>query len=135
MRMSRMVCVVAAISVTANIANAAVTANDVNRANLKCVSTKQRYEQAYAEELAAARMVFSYREQEKAAFAAGVPLMFAGNLAAAEVYFRAGRRYGALAEEWRDKQVIARSIAIERFYDWIYALQDYLLIVQAFRNQ
>lgn len=135
MRISRMVCVVAAISLASNVAHAAVTAEDVNRANLKCVSTKQRYDQAYAEELNASRMVYTYLEQERVAFSAGVPLMFAGNFAAAEVYFREGRRCGALAAEWRDQLAISRAAATERFYDWIRALQEFLAIWKVYRNQ
>lgn len=124
-----------AISMAASDAAAAVTADDVTRAESACVATKERYDQAFATELEAGRKVNEYKILEQAAWQRGIPYLFSGDFVGAETHFRQARLYAAYGQEWARWQAEVREIATARFYEWCGALERYRLLVQEYLCQ
>lgn len=125
----------ATMCLTVSNAAAAVTAEDVSEADRTCVVTKDRYDQALATELEAARKVQEYKVLEQAAWQRGIPYMFLGDFAGAETHFRQARLYAAYGQEWAIWQAEVRAIATARFYEWCVALERYRLLVQEYLCQ
>lgn len=131
----RRIVVAVVMALVAADARAAVTGEDIARADAACVAAKERYDQAFATELEAGRKVQEYKLLEQAAWQRGIPYLFNGEFAAAETHFRQARLYAAYGQEWAGWQAEVRAIATARFYEWCGALERYRLLVQEYLCQ
>lgn len=131
----RRIVVAVVMALVAVDARAAVTGEDVARADAACVAAKERYDQAFATELEAGRKVNEYKMLEQAAWQRGIPYLFSGDLVGAETHFRQARLYAAYGQEWARWQAEVREIATARFYEWCGALERYRLLVQEYLCQ